>query len=103
MLSLEADVEAHALRQQGWSISAIARHLGIDRKTVRRYLNGEREPGRRKRTTADPFEPFVEYCRIRLADDPHLAVRAIACRPDIEPFSSWSGCVGRQGVLLIVG
>jgi transposase len=71
MLSLEADVEAHALRQQGWSISAIARHLGIDRKTVRRYLNGEREPGRRKRTTADPFEPFVEYCRIRLTDDPH--------------------------------
>jgi len=24
-----------ALRQQGWSISAIARHLGVDRKTVR--------------------------------------------------------------------
>ena len=38
MLSLEADVEAHALRAQGWTISAIARHLGVDRKTVRAYL-----------------------------------------------------------------
>jgi transposase len=35
MLSWEDDVEAHALRRRGWSISAIARHLGHDRKTVR--------------------------------------------------------------------
>ena len=71
MLSLEEDVEAQALRDQGWSISAIARHLGRDRKTVRRYLAGEREPGKRK-AGPDPFEPFVAYCRTRLADDPHL-------------------------------
>lgn len=72
MLLWEEDVEAHALRQQGWSISAIARHLGRDRKTIRRYLSGEREPGKRKRAEPDPFEPFVEYCRVRLADDPHV-------------------------------
>jgi IS30 family transposase len=35
MLSLEEDVEAQALRDQGWTISAIARHLGRDRKTIR--------------------------------------------------------------------
>jgi hypothetical protein len=29
MLSLEEDVEAQALRAQGWSISAIARHLSM--------------------------------------------------------------------------
>jgi IS30 family transposase len=34
MLSLEEDVEAQGLRDQGWSISAIARHLGRDRKTI---------------------------------------------------------------------
>ncbi|HVV12076.1 IS21 family transposase [Amycolatopsis sp.] len=72
MLSLEEDVEAQALRDQGWSISAIARHLGRDRKTIRSYLSGEREPGRRKPAGPDPFEPFVAYCRARLADDPHL-------------------------------
>jgi transposase len=72
MLSWEDDVQAHALRQQGWSISAIARHLGVDRKTVRAYLSGQREPGRRQRTQPTVIEPFLEYCRLRLADDPHL-------------------------------
>jgi transposase len=72
MLSLEEDVEAQALRDQGWSISAIARHLGRDRKTIRSYLSGDREPGRRMAAGPDPFEPFVGYCRARLADDPHL-------------------------------
>ena len=32
MLTREEDVDAHALRRRGWSISAIARHLGKDRK-----------------------------------------------------------------------
>ncbi|GAA1639440.1 IS21 family transposase [Georgenia ruanii] len=72
MLTREDDIDAHALHRQGWTISAIARHLGRDRKTIRAYLAGDREPGVRKRTTADPFEPFVEYCRRRLAEDPHL-------------------------------
>ncbi|MFF4401986.1 IS21 family transposase [Streptomyces sp. NPDC001480] len=71
MLTLEEDVDAHALRRQGWTISAIARHLGRDRKTIRAYLNGEITPGQR-RQPPDAFTPFVEYCRRRLADDPHL-------------------------------
>ncbi|WP_155947647.1 helix-turn-helix domain-containing protein, partial [Mycobacterium sp. MAC_011194_8550] len=41
MLTWEDDVEVHALRKRGWTISAIARHTGFDRKTVRRYLTGE--------------------------------------------------------------
>jgi hypothetical protein len=48
MLTPEEDIEAQALRKRGWTISAIARHLGRDRKTVRAYLNGVREPGVRK-------------------------------------------------------
>lgn len=64
-------MEAHALRKQGWTISAIARHLGRDRKTVRNYLNGVTEPGVRQRE-ADPFEPFIEYVTSRLLEDPHL-------------------------------
>jgi transposase len=72
MLSWEEDVEAHALRQRGWSISAIARHLSRDRKTIRGYLEGGRVPGQRARSQPDPFEAFAEYCRLRLADDPHV-------------------------------
>jgi transposase len=71
MLTWEDDVEVHALRKQGWSISAIARHLGRDRKTIRAYLNGDREPGVRRRAE-DPFEPFVAYVGARLIEDPHL-------------------------------
>ena len=72
MLSWEADVEAHALREQGWTISAIARHLGHDRKTVRAYLEGRRVPEQRVRREPTVAEPFLEYCRLRLAEDPHL-------------------------------
>ena len=71
MITWGDDVEVHALRKQGWTISAIARHVGRDRKTVRAYLNGERKPGVRQRTS-DPFAPFVEYVTARLAEDPHL-------------------------------
>ena len=42
MLTREDDVDAHALHRRGWSISAIARHLGHDRKTIRAYLHGGR-------------------------------------------------------------
>ena len=72
MLTWENCVEAQALRTKGWSISAIANHLGHDRKTIRAYLNGERRPGERKPARAEAMEDFLGYCRQRLADDPHL-------------------------------
>ena len=65
-------MDAHALRRRGWSISAIARHLGHDRKTIRAYLHGGRVAGQRARTDPDCFEPYVDYCRERLREDPHL-------------------------------
>jgi transposase len=77
MLTQEESVEAHALRQRGWSVSAIARHLGRDRKTVRAYLEGRREPGRRQPGGPDRFEPYGPYCRIRFGDDPHLWATAL--------------------------
>ena len=72
MLTQGESVEAHALRERGWSVSAIARHLGRDRKTVRAYLSGKREPGRRRPAAPDRFERFGAYCKIRFGDDPHL-------------------------------
>lgn len=114
MLTWENDVEATALRSQGWTISAIARHLGHDRKTIRDYLEGKRVPGERARSTPDPFEEFAQYARIRLVDDPHLwatalfdevvalgyegsypsftrGLRARALRPHCEPCSASTG------------
>jgi transposase len=72
MLTQGEDVEAHALKERGWSISAIARHLERDRKTVRCYLNGDRLPGVRVTAVADPLAEFEVYIRARFVDDPHL-------------------------------
>ena len=77
MLTQGEDVEVHALRQRGWSISAIARHLGRDRKTVRAYLSGERQPGVRASAVLDPLALFVPYLAARFADDPHLWATAL--------------------------
>ena len=77
MLTWEEAVEAHALHQQGWKISAIAKHLGRDRKTVRDYLTGKRVPGERARLLPDVFAPYAGYCQTRLVDDPHLWATAL--------------------------
>ena len=74
MITQGEDVEIHALHKQGWSIAAIARHVGRDRKTVRAYLNGDRQVGVRAKREgdADPFDAVEPYVRQRLSDDPHL-------------------------------
>jgi len=69
MLTQEEDVEIHALRKQGWTISEIARHTGRDRKTIRAYLAGERQPGVRAAVEEDPFDRIEPYVRQRLVDD----------------------------------
>jgi DNA-binding NarL/FixJ family response regulator len=43
MLSQEEHVEVMAMVRQGWSISAIARHTGRNRRTVRAYVQGDRQ------------------------------------------------------------
>src|SRR5450755_914455 len=71
MLTREDVVEIAALYRRGWSISAIARHTGRDRKTVRAWVRGERDREVR-REPLGPLEPFRGYVGQRLADDPHL-------------------------------
>ncbi len=77
MLSVGEDVEASALFNRGWSISAIARHLDRDRKTVRSYLSGERTPGVRRAANPDPLDEYRAYVAARFVDDPHLWASAL--------------------------
>ena len=77
MLTREEDVEIHALHQRGWSISAIARHTGRNRRTIRNYINGVTTPGVRKPAGEDSFAPFVDYVSARLCEDPHLWARTL--------------------------
>ena len=74
MLTEEDDVEIHALARRGWSVSAIARHMGRDRKTVRKYIERGLEPpsyGPRK-PRARRLEPFEAYLRQRVVAYPGL-------------------------------
>ncbi len=76
MLTEEDDVEIHALAARGWSVSAIARHTGRDRKTVRRYLAGD--GGRQRRERAEScLEPWRGYLAARFVEDPHVPAVAL--------------------------
>ena len=84
MLTQEEVVEISALVRRRWTVSAIARHLGRDRKTVRAYIKGERQAGQRQPAASDWFAPFIEYLSIRLRDDPH--VWASALYDEVKPL-----------------
>ena len=65
MLTQEEDMEIAALRGRGWTVSAIARHTGRDRKTVKVYLKGEAK--RRRRRAPSVLEPYRDYLVRRIA------------------------------------
>jgi transposase len=77
MLTWEEDVEVSALHHRGWTISAIARHLGRSRTTIRAYVRGERQPGERRRSVPDPLAPYLAYVSERLREDPHVWATAL--------------------------
>ncbi|MDE0437650.1 MAG: hypothetical protein OXJ36_04545 [bacterium] len=117
MLAQEEYVEAHALRKRGWSISAIARHLGRDRKTVRAHLSGEVRA--RRRPAPDVFDGFEPYVRQRLVDDPHVwatvlfdEVRGLGYGQSYETFNrkirnrglrpACAACAGTRGRVVAI-
>ncbi len=77
MLALENDVEITALHRRGWSVAAIARHLGRSRTTVRAYLRGQRTVGVRRRAAPDAFAAYAPYVCARLTEDPHVWASAL--------------------------
>jgi transposase len=67
------------LHRQGLTVSAIARELGVDRKTVRRYIGRGLEPpvyGPRK-PRQRLIDPFVLYLRERVTAYPGLTGRRL--------------------------
>ena len=75
-------MEVQALASRGWSVSAIARHLDRDRKTVRAYMRGERQAGARAGAAPDPLAPFEGYIRAR-------RVTSVAELSRLGPGRSW--------------
>ncbi len=62
-LLLEDFFMIRELKQKGWTISAIARETGFDRKTIRKHLEAESTPQSKNRakrgSKLDPYKPYL--------------------------------------------
>ena len=76
------------LHRQGASISSIARQVGLDRKTVRRYIARGLEPPRYgpRTTRMTLLQPFERYLRERVVESPDLADAAVLFGTGFAPF-----------------
>lgn len=80
MLSVHLFHRIRGLREEGKSKSAIARELGIDRKTVRKYMETNSPPRYQARdasTKPDPFAPFADQAMKWLEHNPRLTAREV--------------------------
>lgn len=74
MLRLEDFMEIQKLHHDGWSVTEIARHLDIDRKTVRKYLReAPREYERKAKSWK--IDPWRAWLRERWEQGVHNASR----------------------------
>lgn len=79
MKGLREIVLIHDLHRQGLSISAIARKVGCDRKTVRRYLDEGLEAPRYSPRASQPclLDKYEGYLTKRVRDYPDLSGRRL--------------------------
>lgn len=77
MLPRDRAEQILTLSQAGWSVRAIADQLGHSPQTIRDYLSGRRTPGIRAPRPSLLTDALADYCRQRLAQDPHLRPSAL--------------------------
>ena len=73
MLNLEDFMNIRDLKQQGWSVSAIAAELQLDRKTVRKHLLEAPQPYQRDKPAACKIDGYRTYLRERWEQGVHNA------------------------------
>ena len=72
---LERYEQVHQLHRQGWQQVRIARHLGLSRKTVRRYLATTAFPEHQPRHRISRLDPYKPYLLERWNQGCHNAAR----------------------------
>jgi transposase len=77
MIAQEDYLVIHKLHALGYSISRIARELGVDRKTVRTHLRREHPPRYQRGTRPSKLDPYREWIRARLLEAPLTATRLL--------------------------
>ena len=91
MIKLGEVVMILDLHRQGLTVSAIARELGVDRKTVRRCIARGLEPpvyGPRK-PRQRLIDPFVAYLRERVTAYPGLTGRRLLAGASRTRLCGW--------------
>ena len=73
MLNLEDFMNIRDLKQQGWSVSAIAEELSLDRKTVRKHLLDAPRPYKRENPVPCKIDPYRLFLRERWEKGVHNA------------------------------
>jgi transposase len=73
MLNLEDFMNIRDLKQQGWSVSAIADELNLDRKTVRKHLVEAPQPYKRESPAPSKIDPYRPFLRERWEKGVHNA------------------------------
>ena len=77
MFTLEDFMNVRDLKQQGLSVSAIARQLDLDRKTVRKHLLEPPQAYRREHPAACKIDPYRSYLRERWEQGVHNGQQAV--------------------------
>ncbi len=77
MIAQEDYLVIHKLHALGYTITQIARELGLDRKTVRSHLQREHPPQYRRGARPSKLDPYRDWIRTRLAAAPLTAKRLL--------------------------
>lgn len=77
MIAQEDYLVIHRLSNLGYSISRIARELGLDRKTVRTHLQQAAPPAYHRVPRPSKLDPYRDWIRARLQDAPLTATRLL--------------------------
>ncbi len=73
MITVEVFMDILVLKHQGLSIRAIARKLGVHRKTVKKYLEGKQLPSYKKQKRVSILEPYYQTIKDFLEEDNYQA------------------------------
>ena len=79
MIALEKQLDIPSLHRQGFSCSQIARRLGIDRRTVRNYIEHPEKINQPRKSSPRPskIDPFREQIACYLEEDPQYQASTI--------------------------
>ncbi len=77
MIAQEDYLVIHKLHALGYTITQIARELGLDRKTVRAHLQRDRPPQYQREARPSKLDPYRTWIRTRLEAAPLTAKRLL--------------------------